>query len=209
MHGCCFRYKITFPLPARQQTQNGLARLKNYLSGSPPLLQHGFCRVRGNHLLPGDNGRPGRRGLEIGRANKTERKWQALSQNRQHLPAYLQQVCRLNINIPSDSSWLLCVCAHVCFHPLCVFAHTLVFSSVCMHVSACARPCVCVCFLSNLDHFQVRIVSELSWYAVSVMALTKNLSFLFFSFFPGALKLWQMDCLSAEEIFPVVCLCFG
>ncbi|KAA8583363.1 hypothetical protein FQN60_015909 [Etheostoma spectabile] len=27
---------------------------------------HGFCRVRGNHLLPGDNGRPGRRGLEIG-----------------------------------------------------------------------------------------------------------------------------------------------
>ena len=134
------RYKITFPQSAWQQTQNGLARLKkkkkkkNYLSGSPPPLRHGFCRVRGNHLLPGDNGRPGRRGLEMERANKIERKWQALSQNSRYLPAYLQQVCRLN----KHPVWYLLACG-------CARVHVL-SPAVC--VCVCVSLFVCVSYLT-------------------------------------------------------------
>lgn len=125
------------PRPARQQTQNGLARLWNYLSGFPPLLQHGFCQVRGNHLLPGDNGWPGRRGLEIGRANKIERKWQALSQNLQYLPACLQQVCHLN----KHPSWYLLasVCVCVLVFPPAVCTYTPVFP-LCICLRVCVFP---------------------------------------------------------------------
>lgn len=164
MHGCCMRtYGKRSPASSTTNTE-WLGTTLELFIWLPPLLQHGFCQVRGNHLLPGDNGWPGRRGLEIGRANKIERKWQALSQNLQYLPACLQQVCHLN----KHPSWYLLasVCVRACISTCCVYIHTCVSA-----VSAC----VYVYFLSNLDHFEVRIVPESSWYAVNVMALTKNL----------------------------------
>lgn len=128
--------KITFPKPVWQKTQNGLAQLKNYLSGFAPLPQHGFCRVRRNHLLPGDNGWPGRRGLEIGRANKIERKWQPLSQNLQYLPAYLQQVCRFN----KHPFWYLLASMWVCAHVLSLSACVCVRE--CGYVSSVYVVCI-------------------------------------------------------------------
>lgn len=90
MRGCCTRYKNK-PSPASLTTNaewlGTTQKLFIWLPSSSPAWF--FCRVRGNHLLPGDNGWPGRRGLEMGRANKIERKWQALSQNLQYLPACL------------------------------------------------------------------------------------------------------------------------
>lgn len=185
------------PRPARQQTQNGLARLWNYLSGFPPLLQHGFCQVRGNHLLPGDNGWPGRRGLEIGRANKIERKWQALSQNLQYLPACLQQVCHLN----KHPSWYLLasVCVRACISTCCVYIHTCVST---VYMSACLYISYLTLIILKSGLF-LSLADMLSMWWRWLRTFFPPLSLL-----PGALKPWQTDCFSLEEIFPVSCFVF-
>lgn len=117
--------------------QNGFARVENDLSGPPLLCRHGFCWVRRNHLLPGDNGWVGRRGLEIGSANKIGREnaWLWPRTCSTFLSTYSKNTVLIN-----SLSGFVCVC---------VCERTRTHTCLCLH-SVC-----CVYSLSDLDRAEV------------------------------------------------------
>lgn len=125
-------------------------------------------------------------GLQIGKGNKIERKWQLLSQNLQYLAPCLQQACHLNKNLflisPGDSGLVLaCVCVCTCT-PVCpvdVLAYALHYLTLIIFKSGL--------FLSQADMLSV-------W--------CRLLKPLFFPFSPlhDALDHLQMDRFSMEWI---------
>lgn len=121
--------------------QNGFARVRNDLSGPPLLCRHGFCWVRRNHLLPGDNGRAGRRGLEIGSANKIGREngwlWPRTCST-------FLSTCNKNAVLINTLSGFVCVCE-------------------CVHTGWCLQSVCRVYSLSNLDRADVLSVWRLFW----------------------------------------------
>lgn len=168
------------PQSAWRPTQNGLAQLKKLFIWLPSFSSTCFVKSEKTICCPVIMVGQGRWGLQIGKGHRIEGKWQLLSQNLHYLPACLQQACHLNKTLFPDISWLLWACVSVCVLALLCF------------LCGCVGICV---LLSNLDHFQVRIVPEPSWYAVSVMPLTKTLFFPF-SLLHDALDQLQMDCFS-------------